>query len=100
MKEPYKYQEVAIQKALERSMLIADACGLGKTLTGVEIGKRLQEAPDMKSLGALVVCSKNKRADWIEEITGQECSGTILSLQNKKQDVTLLENQPDYPHRQ
>lgn len=92
MKEPYKYQEVAIQKALERSMLIADACGLGKTLTGVEIGKRLQEAPDMKSLGALVVCSKNKRADWIEEITGQECSGTILSLQNKKQDVTLLEN--------
>lgn len=94
MKQPYPYQQHAIQLGADRNFLIADACGLGKTLIGVEIGKAMQSRQPVTLSGALVnasgvliVCSKNKRQDWLEEAQ-EQCKGLRVS-------TFIIENSSD-----
>lgn len=69
MKTPMHFQETAIQRGLSYNTYIADACGLGKTLDAVEIGKR------MGAKKVLVVCPKSVRGQWdatIKEQIGED----------------------------
>lgn len=72
MKEPYQYQEEAIQNAMLRNVLVADECGLGKTLTAIETVRRLQNTWHvMWQRPVLVLCPKKVGPQWKEEIRAQ-----------------------------
>src|SRR5215216_2577481 len=69
MNAPRKYQIEAIQRAIAANILIADDRGLGKTLEAIEA-----VTPIMRQWQrpVLIVCAKNLRNQWIEEIHAQE----------------------------
>lgn len=71
MKTPRPYQNAAILHGIKKNTLLADECGLGKTLQAVEIGKRL-----MTDLNApvLIIAPKSlieTSTHWLDEIKSQ-----------------------------
>lgn len=72
MKTPYPFQELAIERGLERNVFINDECGLGKKIMALEIGRRLQATVN---LPVLVITVKPDVAQWIEELS-QQSPGT------------------------
>jgi SNF2 family DNA or RNA helicase len=78
MREPYPFQETAINVAKHRSLIIADACGLGKTLEAIHsviLSRR------NKLWRALVVCPLRVVDQWIEEIKVDDEEATVNVLQ-------------------
>ena len=75
MKEPYPFQLENIKAGVDRHILIADDCGLGKTLSAIEIGKAIRRRGSAL-LGitwrALVVCPKGVRLQWMKELAEQD----------------------------
>jgi SNF2 family DNA or RNA helicase len=65
MKTPRPYQASAAQFASKRNLLLADECGLGKTLTAITA------AQNAGAKTVLVVCPLRVRAQWIVEIADQ-----------------------------
>ena len=71
MKTPYPYQEEAIQKALESTgLIVADECGLGKTIVAIETAKRSRG--DTTSWRCLIMCPPALIPQWIDEIEEQD----------------------------
>jgi SNF2 family DNA or RNA helicase len=74
MKQPLPFQLSAVELALRDSgFLIADACGLGKTITAIEIAKaaRLRNSP-LEHWRCLVTVPSTLRAQWKEVIEDQD----------------------------
>lgn len=70
---PYPFQEEAIDFATSRpGAIIADECGLGKTLVAVEAAKRLRKTPKWR---CLVLCPPSLVAQWVEFIEEQDDDG-------------------------
>ncbi len=68
MLTPYVFQNKAIQMGRANNLLCADACGLGKTLTAIEIAKGIQR---VKPFPILVVCRKGAKLQWSYAIEEQ-----------------------------
>lgn len=73
MKIPRDYQSAAIQRAQRKNLLLADECGLGKTLVGVEASKGADRT--------LIICPLRLRGQWVEEIIDQEPGARIIILE-------------------
>lgn len=82
MKVPYPFQQQAVAQALNApGFLVADVCGLGKTITSIEIVKaaRLKYADNV--LGpwrTLVVCPPSLTQQWIDAVYDQDPGWTIV----------------------
>jgi SNF2 family DNA or RNA helicase len=73
---PYGYQEEAITFATTRTgSVIADECGLGKTLVAVEAAKRLRK---FKPWRCLVLCPPSLVAQWVKFISEQDDGGPLI----------------------
>lgn len=66
-KVPYPFQEEAISLGLRKNALVADRCGLGKTITALEIARRLGPT----GLPYLVICNKTAIPQWVDAIRDQ-----------------------------
>ena len=67
------YQEEAVDRfEKDGRLILADDCGLGKTLIGIETGHRLNSFP------ALVICNKTARAQWQDMILSQYPRDDVL----------------------
>ena len=63
------YQEESVKLAQEQNLLIADDCGLGKTVTAIEAS--IACIPEGQWPRVLVVCPKKVREQWVKQIQGQ-----------------------------
>ena len=73
---PYPYQEEAIEfGTLRPGSIIADECGLGKTLIGMEIAKRVRKTQTWR---CLVLCPPSLVAQWVMAIAEQDDVGGRL----------------------
>lgn len=94
MKKPYPFQEEAITIGLERNMLLNDACGLGKTLTAIEVAMRFEK----QGFPVLIVCPKSIRAQWFSEIveqTDNKVNVGILDVDGRWRDGSMMLTKPD-----
>jgi len=66
MKTPYKFQSEDIEWLKGQNSLLANDCGLGKTLTAVEVAKQSAQGP------VLVICPRLVKEFWAETIREQE----------------------------
>lgn len=71
MKTPLPFQEEAIRMGEEKSMLLADECGLGKTLMATEVIRRMRDKDGRGRLPSLVVCPKSVRGQWAKTLQEQ-----------------------------
>jgi len=73
---PYGYQEEAIAFATSRrGCVIADECGLGKTLVAVETAKRVRKLSKWR---CLVLCPPSLVAQWVKFISEQDDGGPLI----------------------
>lgn len=86
---PYPYQQEAIDIGVQRNLLCADKCGLGKTLVGIEIARIVQQS---NPYPVLVVCTKGARLQWSYAILEQLSNG----LSNGR--THILDNVDDYDY--
>ncbi len=77
MLKPFPYQRVAISMGVKNNLLCADACGLGKTLIGIETARTIQEAHKHP---ILVVCKKGAKLQWEYAIEEQVSNVSIKRL--------------------
>jgi SNF2 family DNA or RNA helicase len=70
--KPYNYQEEAIARCIKSDQLIADECGLGKTLIAIETVKRLRatKSPEWQR-PVLVLAPKSSGWQWTDMIFQQ-----------------------------
>lgn len=78
---PRPYQHEAISRATRTSYLLADECGLGKTLTAIEAIKALT-AEHRKP--ALVVIPKSLKAQWVKALVRQGVEESRIVLLDAK----------------
>lgn len=89
MKTPYPFQQEAVTHGVNApGFLIADECGLGKTITALEIVKAardrnelLADMPEMPWRG-LVICPPALIQQWIDAITDQD-PGNMIMISNR-----------------
>jgi SNF2 family DNA or RNA helicase len=74
MKRPYPYQRDAIARIIDTNLLLADECGLGKTMMAIESSRHLPTGP------RLVVCPSRAKEQWREEIIDQFPDATVFVL--------------------
>lgn len=80
MKTPYPFQQEAIAQALKvPGFLVADECGLGKTLTAIEIAKLVRYAFPWR---CLVICPPSLIAQWCDAIS-EQTMGTEVMVVNR-----------------
>ena len=78
MKALYPFQEEAVAKILAASgFILADECGLGKTITAIEIAKRSRN-PEAPYWQCLVICPPVLIPQWIDEISEQDPEQQIM----------------------
>jgi len=76
MKTLYTFQQQAIDKILQTSgFLLADECGLGKTITAIEVAK--QSRPSVEGWKGLVVVPLSLRAQWVDELALQDPNTSV-----------------------
>lgn len=80
MLTPREYQAEAIEAAARRNILLADQCGLGKTLQAIEAAKTLQERYNAP---VLFIVTKSIKAQWVKALCDQ---GIVES------DIVLLDS--------
>ncbi len=66
MKVLRDYQWTSVERGKTQNLLIADDCGLGKTITAVSTA--LASVGQMHPFRVLVVCPKKVREQWVQEI--------------------------------
>jgi len=69
MKIPRDYQLIAIERGKRQNLLIADACGLGKTLEACCIAKGL--VPQIKKPALVIAPNETVKLQWRAELTDQ-----------------------------
>lgn len=86
MKKPYPFQLENIAAGSRRHILIADDCGLGKTLSAIEIGKTTRQNHIIGvPWRALVVCPKGVRLQWLKEITEQDPKAEVRIVEIREE---------------
>lgn len=86
MKTPRPYQQYAIDRAARQNVLIADACGLGKTLQAIETIKRVQ--PRIEKPALVVAPSATVKLQWYNALIEQGiCAERILWLDSSTKKV-------------
>lgn len=88
MKTPRAYQEYAINRAAQQSILIADACGLGKTLEAIEAVKKIQETIAKPVL--IVAPNETVKLQWLRELQDQGIDN-IFWLDSKPKAINDLD---------
>lgn len=68
MLDPYPHQVEAIRLGTNRNILVADECGLGKTLVGIEIARNIQAAHPAP---VLIIGTKGAKLQWAYNIADQ-----------------------------
>lgn len=76
MLTPYPYQETAIQKALQLNLLLADKCGLGKSLVALEVYLRSLKG------SCLWVTRKLAKLQLAEQVKGQDLEAVVHVINN------------------
>ena len=66
------YQTIAADRAQRRSLLLADQCGLGKTITGIEAAKAIQAKIEKPIL--IVVPTGKVKLQWLDALQEQGIS--------------------------
>jgi superfamily II DNA or RNA helicase len=89
MLTPYPYQTEAIEMGVESNLLCADACGLGKTLVGIEIARHIQKDNPHP---ILVVSTNGARLQWVYAIQEQ------LSNAQSNAPINVLNAVVDYEY--
>lgn len=69
MKTLYPFQQVAVEVGMLRPLLLADECGLGKTITAIEIAKRRMNELEGPTL---IIAPLRTREQWRQELAGQD----------------------------
>lgn len=89
-KQPYPFQQTAIDLGMERNMFLADSCGLGKKLMCLEVGAGIQRS---LHLPTLVVSIKQDVWQWQREIALQhpQINTTIGTI-----DPVVVPDIPDW----
>jgi SNF2 family DNA or RNA helicase len=85
MKTLYPFQEENVSQGSRRHVLIADDCGLGKTVSAIETGKATRQRGASKfgvPWRALVICPKGVRWQWLSEIDSQDPEQSIHVVTN------------------
>ncbi len=77
MLRPYPFQDTAIDMGVKGHLLCADACGLGKTLVGIEVAHHIQEYHPHP---IIVVCKKSTKLQWEYAIQEQVPNANIKRL--------------------
>lgn len=78
---PYPHQTDALELGLARNALFADACGLGKTLEAILVGKhyRLERPPNTWRF--LVVCPKRLREQWVMALDEEDPDTPVYGIE-------------------
>lgn len=81
MRKPYKYQQEVIDKMKDLPYMMIDAsCGTGKTLMAIHIAKA-------KNLPVMVICPKNLRHTWVEELQADDENDVFVYDASMKNDA-------------
>jgi SNF2 family DNA or RNA helicase len=82
MKNPFPHQQAAIELGVRTNLLLADKCGLGKTVSAIEIVKhyltRSDDDSNIRTGQILIVCPKRVREQWVEELAQQDTRPTRI----------------------
>ncbi len=73
--EPYKlrpFQIENVQAGAARHVLVADDCGLGKTVSAIEIAKACRRDLFKSMWRGLIICPKSVRLQWLKELSRQD----------------------------
>lgn len=88
---PRTYQEEAINKAIQLNLLLADKCGLGKTLVAIEVYLRTLEG------SALIITRKNAKLQWKSEILKQDINANVVIAEKALDfDLSLFKGSPTH----
>lgn len=87
MREPFPHQQVAFDKGIERNLLLADQCGLGKTFSSMLIAKGITNS-FQREVPTLIVCPKPLKGQWQDEILAEWPSDQVIVL-DKPQTLHL-----------
>lgn len=88
MKTPREYQLTAIKRAQRKHLLLADQCGLGKTISAIEAAKAIQSAIGKP---VLIVVPSRIKDQWYAELIEQGIAPErICWLDSKTKDVIDL----------
>jgi SNF2 family DNA or RNA helicase len=89
MKKPRPFQERAIVLGVDRNVFVWHDAGLGKTVTGIEIAKRVRLLGKAPALPNLVVCKKGAATQWASAIREQdpEVAVTVWRSKNDVEDI-------------
>lgn len=68
MLQPRPYQQVAIERAYGSNLILADECGLGKTLVAIETIREIYKRVPRPTL---IVCPKRVAIQWVEALVIQ-----------------------------
>jgi SNF2 family DNA or RNA helicase len=74
VKTPRAYQQLAIARMAQQNLLLADACGLGKTLSAIEATKTLNAEK------TIIVAPKNTTQQWANAIAEQVPHALVIRL--------------------
>lgn len=77
MLRPYPFQDTAIDMGVKGHLLCADACGLGKTLVGIEVAHHIQQ---FHLHPIIIVCKKSTKLQWEYAIQEQVPNAIIKRL--------------------
>jgi SNF2 family DNA or RNA helicase len=88
MKTARSYQTESILAGVERNILIADECGLGKSYQAIQIADRFQSSlkRSQRYLPVLIICKKKAKLQWFDEI-----------ISEVQRPVIILDRPPEYP---
>jgi SNF2 family DNA or RNA helicase len=83
-KQPRQYQQIAIDRAVRRNLLLADRCGLGKTITAIGVAKQ--------ACGNILIVVPNAiKLQWLRELIDAEIPReTIHWIDSKDTIVDIL----------
>lgn len=91
MKELRPYQTIAVERALAQPLLIADACGLGKTIEAIEAIKLLRKQIAKPVL--IVVPSGNVKLQWFNELQAQGIDAAHIVWLDSNSKIPELDSQ-------
>lgn len=82
--ELWEHQKSAIEIALKHNLLLADQCGLGKTLVAIETAQRLRATGMIEwQRPILIICNNKAKQQWLEMLLFQGVSEQSIMVCGK-----------------
>lgn len=94
MKTPRPYQDIAIERASRQGLLLADQCGLGKTISAIETAKRVQTQIGKPVL--IVAPTETVKLQWLRELADQGITEDRIIWLDSKTNARTIELTPDH----